>query len=82
MTKTVNLHVGTPEDMGCRFIDAWKRAEQGEVVDETHRTFLDTEGLLTALTPKHRLDNLLDQFLPNHRHEDAIFGAPKGTEEW
>ena len=52
MSKVINLHVGTPEDMGMRFIDAWKRAEQGEVVDETHLTFLDLESLLAALTPR------------------------------
>ena len=55
--NTVNVHVGTLEDMGRRFIDAWHRAERGEEVDETHVTFHDLPTLLAALTPK-RLDLL------------------------
>ena len=52
MSKNVKLHIGTPEDMGRRFIDAWRRAERGEQVDETNITFRDLESLLAALTPK------------------------------
>ena len=52
MSKSVKIHIGTPEDMGQRFIDAWQRAERGEYVDETHITFCDLESLLAALTPK------------------------------
>jgi predicted transcriptional regulator len=46
------MHIGTPEDMGERFVDAWHRAGRGEEVDEGHLTFLDLETLLSALTPK------------------------------
>ncbi len=53
----VDLHIGTLDDMGKRFVDAWHRAEQGEEVDEVHITFPDLESLLEALTPK-RLDLL------------------------
>ena len=52
MSDDVQLHIGTPDDMGRRFVDAWHRAERGEAVDETHVTFFDLEALLTALTPK------------------------------
>lgn len=57
MSNTVNVHVGTLEDMGQRFTDAWHRAERGEAVGETHITFHDLPALLAALTPK-RLDLL------------------------
>jgi len=46
------LQVGTLDDMGRRFIDAWHRAEAGKAVDETNLTFRDLEALLAALTPK------------------------------
>jgi predicted transcriptional regulator len=52
MSESVKVHIGTPEDMGRRFVDAWHRAERGEHVDETHITFCDLESLLAALTPK------------------------------
>ena len=48
----VKLHTGTIDDMGRRFVDAWKRASAGEAVDETHLTFLDFETMLTTLSPK------------------------------
>jgi len=38
--------------MGQRFIAAWRSAERGEVVNETHVTFHDLPALLAALTPK------------------------------
>ena len=57
MSDNVMVHIGTIEDMGRRFVDAWHRAERGETVDETHVTFRDLTTLLTALTPK-RLDLL------------------------
>jgi predicted transcriptional regulator len=52
MSKNVRVHIGTPEDMGRRFADAWHRAERGEAVDETSVTFRDLEALLAVLTPK------------------------------
>lgn len=52
MSKNMRIHIGTAEDMGKRFVDAWHRAESGEAVDETHVTFRDLEALLAALTPK------------------------------
>ena len=52
MSENVRVHIGTPEDMGRRFADAWHRAERGEAVDETNVTFRDLEALLAVLTPK------------------------------
>ncbi len=52
MSDNVKIHIGTPQDMGRRFVDAWRRAEHGEFVDETNITFRDLETLLAALTPK------------------------------
>lgn len=57
MNDDINIHIGSMDDMGRRFVDAWTRAEAGEKVDETHLTFRDLETLLSALTPK-RLDLL------------------------
>lgn len=78
MTENVKLNIGTPEDMGLRFVDAWKRAEQGQEVNETHLTFLDLESLLAALTPKrlellryvrhHRVANVKTLALDLHRN--------------
>jgi predicted transcriptional regulator len=52
MSGTVNLHVGSVEDMGKRFIGAWHKLEQGVTVDETHLTFLDIETMVSTLSPK------------------------------
>ncbi|MGH8611612.1 MAG: hypothetical protein ACREYF_06105 [Gammaproteobacteria bacterium] len=35
----VQVHVDGLEDMGKRFVSAWKRAEAGERVDEQHHLF-------------------------------------------
>jgi predicted transcriptional regulator len=63
MSETVNLHVGSVEDMGKRFVDAWHRLERGEEVKETHLSFFSLETLLATFSPK-RLE-LLRQV---HRH--------------
>lgn len=52
MSGTINLHVGSVEDMGKRFIGAWHKLEQGATVDETHLTFLDLETMVSTLSPK------------------------------
>jgi predicted transcriptional regulator len=52
MSDNVRIHIDGAEDMGRRFVDAWRRAESGEAVDEAHLTFFDLESLLAALTPK------------------------------
>jgi hypothetical protein len=35
MSKRVDIHVGTIEDTGRRFVSAWHRLENGEKVRET-----------------------------------------------
>lgn len=52
MSGTVNLHVGSVDEMGNRFIDAWHRLERGEAVKETHLTFFDLETMMATLSPK------------------------------
>lgn len=52
MSRKVNVHIGTMEDMGRRFVSAWRRLENGEKVRERHVTFQDLPSLLNALTPK------------------------------
>ena len=58
-TRRVKVHVGTPNDMGRRFVQAWHRLENGEKVHEQHVTFPDLSAMLSALTPK-RLELLRD----------------------
>ncbi|MDP3032032.1 MAG: hypothetical protein Q8N33_08130 [Rhodocyclaceae bacterium] len=52
MSGSINLHVGSVEDMGKRFIGAWHKLEQGNALDETHLTFLDLETMVSTLSPK------------------------------
>jgi predicted transcriptional regulator len=48
----LQAHVGSIKDMGKRFADAWRRAEAGEVVRETHVTFLDLETMQSTLSSR------------------------------
>ena len=59
MNRRVKVNVGTLEDMGQRFVSAWRRMKRGERVRERHLTFPDLPTLLAALTPK-RLELLRD----------------------
>ncbi|MCW2248045.1 putative transcriptional regulator [Azospirillum fermentarium] len=53
MTGDLNVHVGdTAADFGQRFVEAWKRAERGEVQQERHLSFDSFETLARVLTPK------------------------------
>ena len=52
MKQTARLHVGSVEEMGKRFADAWRRVERGEKVRETHLTFFDLETMMATLSPK------------------------------
>ncbi len=67
MNDNIQVHVGTAEDMGKRFIDAWHRAKRSDVVNETNITFPDLETLLAALTPKrlHLLRYVRRHQVPN-----------------
>lgn len=63
MTQEVNLHIGTAEEMGKRFIDAWHRHERGEDVNENNITFLNVEDMISALSSR-RLSLL--RYVHNH----------------
>jgi predicted transcriptional regulator len=52
MSDKLSIHIGGADDMGRRFVEAWRRAEGGETVVETNLTFRDLESLLAALTPR------------------------------
>jgi len=52
MSETVNLHVGSIEEMGKRFVGAWHRLERGEEVKETNLTFFSLETMMATLSPK------------------------------
>jgi hypothetical protein len=43
MSDHLKIHIGSPEDMGRRFAEAWHRAERGEAIEETNITFRDLE---------------------------------------
>lgn len=50
--RTLAAHVGTLEDMGRRFIEAWKTAEAGGQGTRDHVTFLRLESFMAAMSPK------------------------------
>ncbi len=50
--KQVNIHIGSVEDMGARFVEAWHAAEQGETVARDHVTFVSLEAFVSAMSPK------------------------------
>ena len=50
--RTLAVHIGSLEDMGRRFADAWKSAEAGSDVPREHVTFLRLEGFMAAMSPK------------------------------
>jgi len=52
MNKRVKVNVGTLDEMGQRFVNAWHRLEHGEKVRERHVTFPDLSVMLNALSPK------------------------------
>ena len=57
ITPKVQINVGSLADMGKRFATAWKQAEAGEAVSQTHITFLDVQTMFETLSPR-RLDLL------------------------
>ena len=52
MSESVRLHVGSIEEMGKRFVDAWHQLERGKAVKETHLTFFSLEDMVATLSPK------------------------------
>ncbi len=61
MSKELHIHIGDSlDEMGRRFVDAWRRADSGELTAETaerHAGFADVEMFTRTLTPK-RLEML------------------------
>ena len=61
MARELQVHFGgTLEEFGDRFVDAWHRAERGELTPETaecHLTFENYATFASIMTPK-RLDLL------------------------
>lgn len=53
MTETaLNVHIGTLDDMGARFVVAWRAAERGRKQPRDHVTFLSLEAFMAAMSPK------------------------------
>lgn len=52
MSEIVQLHVGSIDEMGKRFVGAWHRLERGEAAQETHLTFFSLEAMVSTLSPK------------------------------
>ena len=63
MSEKLNLHVGSIDEMGKRFIGAWNRLESGKKVRETHLTFFSLEAMTATLSPKR-----LELLRHVHRH--------------
>ena len=55
--RDMHLHIGSLENMGRRFVDAWKAAEAGHVPARDHVTFLGLDAFMAAMSPR-RLDLL------------------------
>lgn len=54
MTKatSVSVHIGSLEDMGQRFIEAWHAAEAGKAVARDNVTFLSLKAFMATMAPK------------------------------
>ncbi len=51
--RVIHIDTETPDRGFERFVDAWQRAEQGELTDaEVHLNFEDLSMLLALLTPR------------------------------
>ena len=57
ITPKAQINAGSLADMGKRFVTAWKQAEAGEAVNQTHITFLNVQTMFETLSP-HRIDLL------------------------
>ena len=57
LAPKLQVNVGSLADMGKRFAIAWKQAEAGNAVNQTHITFLNVQTMFETLSPR-RLDLL------------------------
>ena len=68
MATKIQVHVDDLAAMGHRFVDAWRRAQAGEPVDEAHVTFLSFQAMTETLSPR-RLELL--RFVRQHGAESV-----------
>ena len=52
MNKRVKVNVGTLDEMGQRFVNAWHRAERGETFHGRHLAFESWDALARVMTGK------------------------------
>lgn len=52
MSELVKLNVGSIDEMGKRFVDAWHKLERGEEIQENKLTFFDPGTMVSTLSPK------------------------------
>lgn len=50
--RNISVHISSLEDMGQRFLAAWKAAEAGKPVSRDHVTFLGLEAFMAAMSPR------------------------------
>jgi predicted transcriptional regulator len=52
--RVIRLHISNIEDVGQRFVNAWKTAEStsGGAADESHLSFIGLKAYLSTLTAK------------------------------
>ena len=50
--KQVNVHIGDLNDMGRRFVTAWKAARHGRPVQRDHVTFVSLEAFMATMSAK------------------------------
>ena len=49
---SINLHVGSLDEMGARFAAAWKQAERGRKPVSDQVTFLSLAAFMAAMSPR------------------------------
>jgi len=52
LAAKAQVSMGSLTDMGKRFASAWKQAEAGETVNQTHITFLGVQTMFETLSPR------------------------------
>ena len=50
--RSIAVHIASLDDMGKRFVAAWKAAEAGKPVVRDHVTFLGLDAFMSAMSPK------------------------------
>ena len=50
--SSINLHVGSLDEMGARFAAAWSAAQSGRKQARDHVTFLSLPAFMAAMSPR------------------------------